>query len=757
MLFRKMLRDMKLHKMQFISIFLMSFLGIYIFAGIGGEWLGLQNNADTYYKETNFANVWIYGKNFSEKDATAIKKINGVTGVERRLTLNTTGSFNNNPTIALNFIEKDEISKCYTVSGENFSVEKDGIWLDDRFAKSKNLKVGDSITVKYNSLPITKKILGTIYSPEYVYAASDSDLVPNFSNFGYAYLSYKAFPKEIGISYTQLLLNTDRKDFTKLENEVASAVNKNYSVFMTRDNHGSYSMFKNEIAQHKSMGSIFPMAFLAIAMLTILTTMTRIVNNQRTQIGTLKALGFKKRKILWHYVSYGFWMSLLGSILGAIIGPLTLPKLFYPAMSATYTLPHWETSISPMFYLAAALSVATCTFVTYLACRKVLSYTPSEALRPEAPKSIKHVFFEKTKFWKKLSFNARWNLRDISRSKIRSLMAVIGVLSCTALLICAFGMHDCLNDFMIWQYSDINKFETKLTIEKKATPEQIASIVNKINGQLIMEGQIEIKAKDLKKSGVITVTDNVTLMKTTDVTRNYIILPENGVSISYKMAELLNVKKGDEIQWHIYGEEHWIKSTVAEIYRTPTEQGITVTRKLFEKLNENFTPTSIITAKKVTTKYNGVSAVWSKNQLTESWNDMTQSMTIMTILLMVAAIILAVVVLYNLGLLSFTEMERELATLKVIGFKSKKIRHILLTQNIWLSIIGIIIGIPSGKLLIYAMVSSMGDTFDMMTIITPRNIIISTVITLSLSIIVNLMFSKKINRIDMVSSLKGVE
>lgn len=757
MLFRKMLRDMKLHKMQFISIFLMSFLGVFIFTGIGGEWVGLQKTVDKYYKETNFADVWLYGKNFSKKDEETVKKIKGINDAERRLTLNTIGSFKNNPKVVLNYIEKNKISQCYIVRGEKFSLNKDGIWLDERFAKAKNLKPGDSITVKYNNIPITKKILGTIYSPEYVYATGDNDLVPNFSNLGYAYLSYKAFPKNIGIFYTNILLKTNRKDLNKLEDTVYSALNGNYSVFMSRDNNASYLMFKDEIAQHKSMGSIFPVAFLAIAMLTILTTMTRIVNNQRTQIGTLKAIGFKRRKILWHYISYGFWLSFAGSFLAAIIGPLTLPRLFYPSMSATYTLPQWKPSISPTFYIMAALSVLACTLTTYLACRNVLKDTPSETLRPKAPKAIKHGFLEKSGLWKKLSFNSQWNIRDISRSKIRSIMAIIGVLSCTALLICAFGMHDCLDDFMKWQYSDINKFQTKLNIAKKATSKQISSVMNKTNGQAIMEGDIEIKTKKIKKAGTLTVTDNVTLIKSTDADRNYIKLPKNGVSISYKMSKLLDVNKGDKIKWHIYGEDKWIKSSVAAIYRTPSSQGITLTKNVFERLGETFTPTSIITAKKVTTKYNGISSVWSKNQLTKSWNDMTKSMNIMVFLLITAATILAVVVLYNLGLLSFTEMERELATLKVIGFKSKQIRNILLTQNIWLSIIGIILGIPCGKMLIDEMVTTMGDTFDMMTIITPKNVMISIIMTLSLSIIVNLMFSKKIKRIDMVSSLKGVE
>lgn len=755
MLIRKMLRDIIHYKMQFISIFLMSFLGVLIFTGIGSEWKALQKNSEDYYKKTCFADAWIYGNNFSEQDEEKIKSINGITNVERRLTINTIGDFKNNPSIALNFIEKNEISKCYKVSGESFSLDKDGIWIDDRFAQAHKLKTGDYITVKYNNINITKKILGTIYSPEYVYASAEGDLVPNYSNFGFAYLSYKAFPQGIGISYIQMMIKTNRKDSNKLENEINSALKGNMSVFLTRDNNESYSTLQSEISQHKSMGSIFPAAFLAIALLTILTTMTRIVNNQRIQIGTLKALGFKQRKILMHYISYGFFLSLTGSLLGTIVGPLTLPKLFYPSMSAVYTLPEWKPLISYSFYLMALASVIACTVVTFSACKNILKDTASEGLRPKTIKTAKHSFLEKTKLWSNLNFNIQWNIRDISRSKVRSIMAVIGVLSCTALLICAFGLNDCLNDFMKWQYYDINKFETKLNIEKNASKDEITSAIVKSNGQAIMENEIEIKANGIKKSGNITVTDNVTLMKSTDIKRNYINLPKTGVSMSYKMAQLLNIKKGDEITWHIYGEEGWTKSTVTAIYRTPSVQGITVTKDYFESLHKTFIPTSIITSKKITEKYKGISSVWSKNDLTKSWSDMTQSMNTMVYLLIIAAIILAVVVLYNIGLLSFTEMERELATLKVIGFKSSKIRHIMLIQNIWLSTIGIIIGIPCGRWILNVMVSTMGDTFDMMTILTLKNVLLSSIITLFLSVVVNLMFSKKIKNIDMVISLKS--
>ena len=757
MLFRKMLRDMKLHKMQFISIFLMTFLGVFVYTGIGGEWIGIKNTVNSFYEETNLADVWLIGKGFSQKDLETVKTLPEISGAQRRLTIDSVGSFPNNPEIRLNFIEDNSISTPHLVTGEKFSPEKSGIWIDDSFAKVKNLSIGDNITVTFNGITLTETIKGTVYGSEYVYALNKSDLLPNYSNFGYAYLSYNAFPKDMGITYNQLIFTTDNKNPEKLENSIFNALEGNYSVYLPRKNLESNLMIQNEIAQHKAIGSVFPVAFLAIALLTILTTMSRIVSNQRTQIGTLKAVGFKNRKILFHYISYGLWLSFLGAFLGAIIGPLTLPHLFYPSMSAVYILPEWKAIISPRFYLMAIFCVLICTIVTYIACKKVLKETPSQTLRPKSPKEIKSSRFEETKFWKKLGFNTQWNFRDIFRSKIRSLMAIIGVISCTSLLICAFGISDSVNDIKVWQYREINKFETQINLDESATSEQISAIIKSVNGEAILESAIEIKNKDIKKSALITVNDNVTLIRTTDKNRNYIELPSDGVSISYKLAEIIGAKKGDKISWHLYGDEKWITSQITTIYRTPTSQGITVSKDFFEDSGYSFKPTSIVSAQNTSENFEGAASVWSADDFTKTWDDMTKAMNVMIYGLIMAAAILAVVVLYNLGLLSFTEMERELATLKVIGFKSKKIRHLLLTQNLWLSIIGIIIGIPCGKLMIDFMISTMGEGFDMMTILSIKNISISSLITILLSVGVNLMFSNKIKCIDMVSSLKGME
>lgn len=757
MLFRKMLRDMGRHKTQFVSIFIMAFLGVFIYAGVGGEWQGLKKTANDYYNSTNFADVWLYGTSFTQKDEDAVRRLSGVTGTERCLVVDSVGKFGNNPKITLRFPSSDTISKAYRVSGEAFSSNKDGIWIDDRFAKAHHLTVGDTMTVTMDKMLLTKKILGTIYSSEYVYLSGSDGTTPDFSTNGYAYLPTKSFPDANHIPYNQILLTTDSSQSSNLEKRVDSTLGDKVSVYMTRDSQPSYAMFQQEIDQHKAMGSIFPVAFLAIALLTILTTMSRIITSQRTQIGTLKALGFKKGKILWHYISYGFWVSLAGSVLGATVGPLTLPYLFYPSMSSFYTLPYWKPAIDSSFYLMAAASVLLSTLITWLACRNVLKDSPAKALRPKAPKFVRHGWLERTALWQKFGFNTQWNMRDVSRNRIRSIMTIIGVLGCTALLVCAFGMNDAMKDLKVWKYNDIDQFQSKLTVDAKTSKQQIQNVVQSSNGQKIMKESVEIKANDVEKTGSLTVEDHVTLLKTTDINRNDISLPQNGLSLSYKMAELLGVKQGDKIQWHIFGDAKWAGSTVAQIYRDPSSQGISMNRESFEKLGYTFSPTAILTSQKITQKPSGISSVQQTGDLTKSWDDLTQSMMKMVYILILAASVLAVVVLYNLGVLSFTEMQRELATLKVIGLKTKKLRRLLLVQNLWLSFVGFLLGVPAGKWLLDQIMSTSGDSFDMVTAIHLTNILASFVITFVLAYLVNRMFSGSIRRLDLASSLKSVE
>ena len=756
MLARKMLRDISKHKAQFISIFLMAFLGVFVFAGVGGESVGLEVNVNDYYDETNLADGWIYSNYINDLFLYQVDVLGATTDMERQLVVDSVGDFKNDPDITLHFVENNTISKFYLIEGEKLDInDENGVWLDKSFADAKGLGIGDKITFEFADYRITKTIRGLGYSPEYVYHASSSSVIPDFNKIGFAYMSYKAFPEDT-VPYNVLNVKFEGEPETYSE-LLDYHMGGYYSSFVERSEHVSVGQFSEEMAQHKMMGDIFPVVFILIAMLILLTTMRRIITHQRTQIGILKASGFKNHSIILHYVSYGFWLVLVGAILGLILGPMTLPQLFYPSMSATYKMPSWNLAWSMNFVYVAALMVLMSLAVSYYSVRNISNEKPADTIRPKTPKVSTSGFVEKLGIWKRLSFNARWNWRDAKRNKSRALMTIIGVIGCSALLVCAFGMYDGMNDLKEWEYSDINHYDSKLVVEDNASVSQIDNVAEDVNGDKIMESSIEIESDNAKKSGSLLVVNDTELITPTDYDRNHIEIRDDEVSISQKMADMLGVKVGDKVKWHIMGSDKWIKTKIDKIHADPISQGFIMSSDKLEDLDLNYTTTSIITAEHVDKEYDGVKVANSMKDMTSSWDEMTESMWLLIYILIFFAALLAIVVLYNLGLLSFTEIEREIATLKVLGFQTSALRKLLLTQNLWFTAIGFILGLPVGYMILDVMWASSGDSFYILPSITLSNLLLTAVITFALSIFVNLMFSRKIKRLDMVESLKSGE
>lgn len=576
-----------------------------MFAGVGGESVGLEVNSNNFYEDTNLADGWIYSLNISDLFLDQVNCLGATTQMERQVVVDSVGDFDNDPDITLHFVENNTISKFFLVEGEELNIDDaGGVWLDKSFADAKGLKVKDNITFEFENYTIKKEIKGIGYSPEYVYHASSASIIPDFNKIGFAYLSYKAFPTDtVPYNVLNVKFDGDSKSYGELLDYHRGGY---YSSFVERSEHSSVSQFADEMDQHKMMGDIFPVVFILIAMLILLTTMRRIITHQRTQIGILKACGFKNSSIILHYLSYGFWLVLTGSILGLILGPMILPQLFYPSMSATYKLPSWNSAWSMSFLYVAALMVIMSLAVSYFSVKGISDEKPADTIRPKVPKVSSSGFIEKLGLWKHFSFNIRWNYRDAKRNKFRALMTIVGVMGCSALLVCAFGMYDGMNDLKEWEYTQINHYDSKLVIEEDTAQSQIDDIADKVNGDEIMEGAIEIESDSAKKSGSLLVLNETDLITPTDYDRNHVEIKDNEVSISEKMAKMLDVDVGDTVKWHIMGSDKWVDTKIDKIHADPISQGFIMSSDKLDDLDLNYTPTSIITSEHVTKDYDGV-------------------------------------------------------------------------------------------------------------------------------------------------------
>ena len=426
-------------------------------------------------------------------------------------------------------------------------------------------------------------------------------------------------------------------------------------------------------------------------------------------------------------------------------------------MIRSYQLPLWNPAWSISFAFVMGLIVLFSLSVSYSAVSSISNEKPSDSIKPKAPNVSTSGFIEKLKIWKRLSFNVRWNYRDAKRNKLRGLMTIIGVMGCSALLVGAFGLYDGLNDVKEWEYDQINHYDSKLVIDEDALTSQVDNVASEVNGEKIMEGSIEIESDTMKKSGLLLVLGDNSLITPTDNDWNRIEIKNDEVSISQKMADMLGVGVGDTVKWHIMGSNKWVKTKIDKIHADPISQGIIMSPDKLEKLGLNYTPTGIITSEHVNKTFDGIKTTNSIVDIENSWDDITETMWLIIYVLIFFACILAIIVLYNLGLLSFTEIEREISTLKVLGFKSNDLRRLLLTQNLFFTVIGFILGIPLGLYILGLMWQSSGDAFYIIPSLTITNVLLTAAITFTLSIVVNLMFSRKIKKLDMVESLKRME
>lgn len=757
-----MLRDFKDHKAQFLSIFLMALIGVFAFTGISGEAVGLVDVSSSYYENTNLADGWIYGEEISDDVFSEIKSMDEIKDTQREMVVDTVANYSSDPEITLHIVEGNQnISKFYLFKGKDFDPnDEEGIWIDKRFADGRNLDIGDKITLRFDGKEVSKTVRGIMYSPEYVYYIQEGSLLPDFSQVGFAYMPSKG--ADFDIEYNTIALDgydeLDEKDFkSALEEKLGQ---KAYVQYVDRDNNVGIKTLQDEISQHQMFSGIFPAIFVLVSLLTLVTTMSRVISAQRMQIGTLKAMGYSNNSIILHYLSYGFVLSLTGSVLGLVIGPLTIPYLFYPTMSSTYSLPSWGPSWDISFFAVAALMVVSSVLISYISVKGISDENPAETIRPKAPKLVSSGLIERTKIWKRFSFNERWNYRDAKRNKTRAIMSVFGVFACALLVMSAFGMVDSINDVEDWQYNQIYNFNSKLILEENITDSQLDHILDETGGEGIREEAIELKYKGIKKTGTLTVMNDSEYYKVTDANRNYIHLDPDGIAISDKMAEVLGLKVGDKVRWHVAGNPKWIDSEITETYSIPFGQGLIMSPEVFDEIggdDYNYSTNVVLTQKDVKGNYAGVSSITTSEDIRKGWNTMTEALDLMVSVLTTFAIVLAVVVLYNLGLLSFTEIQRELATLKVLGFNSKSLRRLLLTQNLWFSTIGFILAIPGAYILMGIMMGSTGDEYCFPINIYLWNFVVSFLITFGLSVLVNLAFSRKIKKVNMVESLKSNE
>ena len=789
MLKKKMIRDIKNNKSQFLTIFLMVLIGVMAYTGIRAYMDGMIKTGDTFYTENNLFDLEAIGTNFTEEDLKIVKNLDHVKDAERKLSI--TATTNEDKTLLLNLIESNNISKFYVFEGIEFNRNKSGIWLDNYYALENDIKVGDKILVKYDELELTEEVLGLINVPDHLYDTRDeSELYPDHSSFGFAYMSINELPqsyiksqamKEMNITdeeifdkyvpnfnykdyyvFNYLMIDIDDKDNNdKVKLDIEDNV-KNAIAIIKAEDTSSYITYQGEIDEGKTYIGVFSGIFLFIAILSVITTMTRVVKQQRIEIGTLKALGFSNRKVLLHYVGYGFWISLFAAILGIITGYFVIGKTFINLEMNFFEVPNGQPVIAYQSFIMAAIVVILISLITYLTCHKILKETPAESLRTKIPYVKTSSINITTKgIFKKLKFSSKWNLRDICRNKMRTITGIVGVTSCCMLIVCALGMLDSMNFFIDLQFTKLYNFDYKLNIKENINENELNILLDEYGTKTSKTYGIEIKEDDTRVANNMFVTDATDYVRFVNRKNKFIDVNSNkGVYVTFKLAETKGYKLGDTITWHIYGDDNYYTSEIVGFNKDPQNQNVTATKEYIDSLGIKYIPDAIYTNKDLSSvkEIKNIETIQDIESLKEGMTSMLSMMKTMLILIISIAVILGSVIIYNLGILSYSEKEYQFATLKVLGFKDKQIKDIFIKQNNWIAIISIILGLPLGYYLTdWLFKTAIEEHYDFGASITTRTYIIAAIGTFIVSYVVSKLLSKKIKHIDMVTSLKGNE
>ncbi|MBQ1409936.1 MAG: FtsX-like permease family protein [Oscillospiraceae bacterium] len=769
MLFKKLLRTAGLYKAQFISMLIMITLGVGVFLGFNMEWRTIEVDTAQFFSDTNYADYRLYSKDgFTREELDAVAVIDGIDAATRYLSVNLDVEGETNKALAVDVSEDYNVSTFVLMQGQAYDPEGNGIWLSDKYAAVNGVSIGDTLSLSYQNLTISGEVVGLIKSGEHMICVADSNqLMPDYTAFGYAYLSPAKLKAAVGEglpdemqelaldkAFTQINL-ISQLEKKELEEAVSKALGKTI-MLVSKDDHVVYKEAMGEAEEGKAMGSVLPVLFLAIAILTMVTTMHRVAAKEKTQIGTLKALGFKNRRILLHYSSYGLFIGLVGTALGTGLG-FWLCKLVMSedGMMGTYfDMPDWSAAVPAFCYPVLAGTVGLLTLISFLSVRQQLKGTAADALRPYTPKKMKKSLLERTKLFDRTRFGTKWNLRDLSRHKSRLAMTLVGIIGCMVLLVGGLGMRDTMAGFLDLLNNEISTYTTKVNLNEAADPAEAKALATELDGDWESLSGISLDGDTVTLD---VIHNDRGLFHVIDEDNQRINLSDEGVYLCLRLAD--RAKIGDSISFSPYGSDQSYTATVVGYNRSIMTESITMSDALADRLGISYTPTAIYTNRDAAEigKSDLITGRQDQAQLMESFNSFVQIMDAMVIILVIAAVILGIVVLYNLGVMSYVERYRELATLKVLGFRDKAIGRLLISQNIWLTVVGVLVGLPAGVGVLQWLLDALAGEYELKLMLGPLTYAVSVLLTFGTSLLVGWMVSRKNKKIDMVEALKVAE
>ena len=572
--------------------------------------------------------------------------------------------------------------------------------------------------------------------------------------------------KEFEDNYKKL---EEAKEKIDNEKEKLDKISKGTWYIQKRKNNTGYTSIIEAIQTIDNIANMFPIIFYMVAILISLTSMTRMIEEERIEIGTLKSLGYTNLTIMSKYLLYSFLACIIGGVLGMSLGFYLLPGIVWKLYSLFYyAVPGFVCKYRLLSGIIGTLFAFICIGgATYIVANSELKEQASQLMRPKAPKNGKKILLENIPFiWKHFNFSNKVTTRNIFRYKKRSITTIIGISGCTALLVTGFGIKDSVIEIPNKQFKEIIKYDSSIILSNDS---EIEKIVDKIKPEIYVEskgisGIIESKEKDFE-TNIVVFKNNTELNKVYDLKalkdKKKLTLDDEGIIITDKIAKSLNKKINDNIKINIDGINYKLK--IKGITKNYVGHYIYMNKKYYESTISKY-ETNMLLVKgsnaknKEILKFDSVSSINRVSKMIKNASIMFDAMNYVVILLIIASALLDFVVLYNLANVNISERQREIATLKVLGFYDKEVDDYINKENIIFTIIGIILGMIFGIFIIDLIVASIEiDNLRIIRYIKPISFVYSALITITFSFIVNIIIHFILKKINMIESLKSIE
>ncbi|MFA5528330.1 MAG: ABC transporter permease [Peptostreptococcales bacterium] len=771
----RLLRMIKATKGQYIAVLAIVITGLFVYTAISNSAINLRDSINEYYSETNFADIFVKGTAITEKLESELRGKNDIKEAEARIVFDTdfmTDDEENNVNIRVVSADRNEnkINELMMKSGIRTLTEKD-IIIIEQFAAARGISPGDEVKIKINGRIYEFNVSGIASSSEYIYMMeNEQTLLPNPEKFGVVFLE-KNFLRKIYSSrgnFNEILIKLNHEENIKKTADYLEDHLDRYGVsrVIKKEDQLSNNVMNQEISGLEMMAQSIPIVFLVFAGLMLIIMLSRTVRKDRTSIGVLKALGYTDIEIVGHYLKYAASVGLIGGLIGAIIGTI-LSGMITNYFLVFFNIPMLTVKIYPhRIIISLLLSLLFCLISGFIGVRGILKIHPAEAMVPEAPKSSKRIFLENIKsFWSRVPFSWKIVLRNIFREK-KKFAFISGAIAITCgMMIMTIWMTDIIDIMFNRHYDEFNKIQYNISFDSFKNKD----VLNEFSEALSirnMEGRIEIpfeieNGKLSKNAVVIGVEKNTAFYGFHDLKGKRIHVPEEGILLSSNLANFLNVNTGDEILLSsiVSDEDGYVK--VAGIIKQTL--GINGYMNI-NYLSETFLHKGIINGVYINSQDDVKSQleemkdinIQSQFDMRSAFEEFTTVTAASMGFMVLFSGLLGFIIVYSMTLMRINERTLEFSSLRVMGFSKKEIFSMLVRENMVMSFIGIIIGIPIGLWLVHYM--GMTFTTDVYTMNEPvrlGNILIAIIMTIMFIVLGQLMTTLKIHKLDFIQSLKS--